>query len=132
MAKSPERARRGAEPRRPLRAWAPGLAVLCLGLVLATVLLWRHRGGSGAAGGPTQHRATLPPPGLEDEKTVFAQYGGSASCRNCHEEEFADWQGSHHGLAERPLAPVQDRKAFDPARSFGLGVGTTRVAWVTN
>src|SRR5437016_3159844 len=36
----------------------------------------------------TPARTPLP----EDERTVFAQYGGSASCRECHQEAF-DLQG---------------------------------------
>ena len=50
-----------------------------------------------------------------------AAYAGSASCRDCHKEAFAEWQNSHHGLAERPLDPSLDRAAFDPPHSFKHG-----------
>jgi predicted CXXCH cytochrome family protein len=55
---------------------------------------------------------------LEDEAKVFAQYGGSASCKDCHEEAYEGWKTSHHALAERPPNPATDRPAFEPARSF--------------
>ena len=130
MAKAPERARRGAEQRRGRRrTWAPGLAVLCLGLAVAAILLARHWPVSFSI---TPNTASAPSVRLEDEKAVFARYGGSPSCQNCHEEEFADWQASHHGLAERKLSADRDRRAFDPPRSFGQGPGSTRVAWLTN
>ena len=44
-------------------------------------------------------------------------YGGSASCRDCHAEEFSAWAGSHHALAERAPAAL-DEAAFVPSRTF--------------
>jgi tetratricopeptide (TPR) repeat protein len=56
--------------------------------------------------------------GLTDQAKTFATYGGSASCRECHEEEYAAWAGSHHGLAERAPSTAMDEAAFVPARTF--------------
>ncbi len=75
---------------------------------------------------------SLPPaffsgPILEDEKTVFAHYAGSETCRDCHAAAFEQWAQSHHGLAERPLRDDLDESAFAPARSFQLGTVTTEV-----
>lgn len=58
---------------------------------------------------------------------VYRAYGGSASCRECHEEAYAAWAGSHHALAERAPQPDQDAAAFVPARTFPHGSQQTRV-----
>ncbi|OYW69660.1 MAG: hypothetical protein B7Z21_00925, partial [Verrucomicrobiales bacterium 32-60-5] len=62
---------------------------------------------------------------MPDEKTAFAQYAGSQSCRECHADQFAKWRGSHHGLAERKPDPKLDDPAFVPTRSFQHGTQTT-------
>ena len=36
----------------------------------------------------------------------------SQSCRECHEEEFKAWTGSHHSLAHRPIDVQADADAF--------------------
>ena len=66
---------------------------------------------------------------LEEERTVFAQYAGSVSCKGCHEEEYAQWQKSNHGMAERLVDTPLDRRAFDPYRSFRHGAQSTEVRW---
>src|SRR5258708_1989221 len=38
---------------------------------------------------------------LEDERSVFRTYAGSAACRDCHKEAYESWAVSNHGLAER-------------------------------
>ncbi len=58
-----------------------------------------------------------------------ALFGGSASCRDCHEEEFNLWASSHHALAERNLNPALDQASFDPPRSFFHGTQTSGVSW---
>ena len=68
-------------------------------------------------------------PLVADEKTVFAQYGGSASCQSCHEEEYNLWKTSHHALAERPVQPGRDRLAFDPSQTFHHGTQSSTVSW---
>ncbi len=66
---------------------------------------------------------------LPEERIVYAQYGGSASCLGCHAEEYTLWQNSHHALAERPVQPSQDRAAFDPSQSFHHGSQTSVASW---
>ena len=80
---------------------------------------------------PARVRSTTTPL-LEDERTVFAQYGGSASCRECHEEAFALWEKSNHGLAERPVQPERDRAGFEPPRAFKHGTQTSAAHWTNN
>jgi predicted CXXCH cytochrome family protein len=65
--------------------------------------------------------------GVEDEQLVFAQYGGSQSCRECHEEAFALWTNSNHALAERHFDLALDRPAFHPPRSFPHGSQSSSV-----
>lgn len=63
-------------------------------------------------------------PASVSEGTVANDYGGSASCRACHLEEYQLWAGSHHGLAQRAPDARLDEDAFDPQRSFQLGKDT--------
>jgi len=75
-------------------------------------------------------RATDTPAGpqhfqLNGQKQTYAEYGGSASCRECHEEAFAAWAGSHHALAERAPSAAKDELAFMPARTFKHGTQQT-------
>lgn len=62
-----------------------------------------------------------------DQVKVYATYGGSASCQECHEEIFDEWKTSNHGLAERQPAAEMDDAAFIPTRSFTLGTQSTAV-----
>ncbi len=55
------------------------------------------------------------------DTAVFAAYGKSPSCQSCHEEEFKNWQGSHHAQAERIVDPTRDQAAFDPAQTIAHG-----------
>ena len=64
-----------------------------------------------------------------DEQKVFAEYGGSESCKDCHAEEYNLWQKSNHGQAERPVQPARDRADFDPAKTFQHGSQTSTASW---
>ena len=55
---------------------------------------------------------------LADESQTSAAYGGSASCRECHREEYELWAKSHHGLAERLPDAKLDDAAFVPTRTL--------------
>ena len=61
----------------------------------------------------------------ENQAKIFAAYGGSASCRECHAEAFAAWAKSNHGLAERAPSAVMDGPAFVPAKNFQHGTQRT-------
>ncbi|MGN6552346.1 MAG: tetratricopeptide repeat protein [Verrucomicrobiota bacterium] len=55
---------------------------------------------------------------LPDQQKTYAEYGGSASCKECHEEAYEAWATSHHGLAERLPEPAREDPAFVPPRTF--------------
>lgn len=55
------------------------------------------------------------------EAEVFATYGKSPTCKSCHEEAFANWEKSHHALAERIVDAKLDAAAFEPARKLQHG-----------
>ena len=63
-------------------------------------------------------------PAPENEKQIYAAYGGSASCRECH-EEYDAWAKSHHALAERLPDPKLDNTAFVPNSTFHHGTQQT-------
>jgi tetratricopeptide (TPR) repeat protein len=55
------------------------------------------------------------------DAAFFATFGKSPSCKSCHEEAYANWEGSHHALAERELNLASDKEAFDPPWRFPHG-----------
>jgi Flp pilus assembly protein TadD len=64
-------------------------------------------------------------PAPETEKQIYVAYAGSASCRECHEEEYAAWAKSHHALAERLPDAKLDTPAFVPASTLHHGTQQT-------
>ena len=59
-----------------------------------------------------------PAPVIPPEDEVHAQYAGSESCKKCHEQAYAAWKDSHHGMAERNYQPELDEKAFKPRKKL--------------
>jgi predicted CXXCH cytochrome family protein len=55
----------------------------------------------------------------ENPAKVLAGYAGSASCRECHRQEYEEWATSHHGLAEQLADSNTCMAAFAAARIFG-------------
>jgi len=49
------------------------------------------------------------------------QYAGSAVCESCHEDEYRQWQSSHHKLAERKPNASRDQAAFAVGRAVLSG-----------
>jgi tetratricopeptide (TPR) repeat protein len=101
------------------------LVGLAASAVLAGVLTWRFVRSSKWA----YEDEPVPPKPVayvkESDSAVFAQYAGSASCRDCHEQAYKLWALSHHGLAERPIDSTLDREAFDPPHKFQHGSQTS-------
>jgi len=92
---------------------APTLAQGWVVLALVTAV-WLDTGAS------RLHAEAVGSNGLRTVTTaeVYAQYGGSASCRECHEEAYAAWKKSNHGLAERLPLPDFENAAFMPPQTF--------------
>lgn len=100
-------------------------------LVLAGLMAWAFWPQKKYTPVPVPPRISLAkaePFVMPDEKVVFAQYGGSESCRECHADQFAKWKDSHHGLAERLPDAKLDDAAFVPAKTFSHGSQTTTAA----
>jgi tetratricopeptide (TPR) repeat protein len=79
----------------------------------------------GRRGGPPP--PVLAPLAIADDRTVFAAYAGSASCKTCHETAYNRWVGSNHALAQRLFDPAVDRVAFDPPRTVRHGTQVTEI-----
>ncbi|MCE9519658.1 MAG: tetratricopeptide repeat protein [Verrucomicrobia bacterium] len=98
----------------------PALLIAAVILIAGGALWWLAQRNT-----PSATMSSANPAGtkfaLENEATAYAQYGGSASCRDCHAKEFAAWSASNHGLAERALNPALDQAAFDPPREIVHG-----------
>ncbi len=62
---------------------------------------------------------------IESEKSAFASYAGSASCRECHLKEYDLWRPANHGMAERLPTALLDQSAFDPPRLISHGTTTS-------
>ena len=63
----------------------------------------------------------------EDQAEAFAEYAGSESCRECHQEAYDSWLGSDHQLAERLPTPELDAGAFEPAREYKHASQTSKI-----
>ncbi len=114
-----------ASGRAQVGTWALAAAGLA---VLAAAGFWaakKQRAWTPSISPPALSARTGAKPGREQ----FIGYGGSASCRECHAEEYLLWQGSHHALAERPIQPGPDRAAFVPARALRHGAQVSEVCW---
>ncbi|MBN2507867.1 MAG: tetratricopeptide repeat protein [Verrucomicrobia bacterium] len=109
---------------KPSRNAADGYRIFFFVVVMVFVILnawlWRLASRRDAA-------KAMPPPTAaapydpEADATVLARYGGSRSCQECHETEYALWQTSHHALAERALDPAREKPAFEPPQVFQHG-----------
>ena len=106
------------------RAWG---VLLLVAVVAGFGWFWLSREGGHPAAGEVE--PVRPVFSLPDEKQVYATYGGSASCRECHEEAFDGWSKSNHGLAERAVSAGMDQGSFDPGREFRHGTQGTSVGW---
>lgn len=108
--------------------WAAGLALV------AVPVIWLLRpqktytavpvAASSTSASPPAVKA-LEPYVMADEKTAYAAYAGSQSCRECHATEYDKWRNSHHGLAERKPEDKLDLAGFQPPQTFQHGTQTT-------
>jgi tetratricopeptide (TPR) repeat protein len=129
--------RHGKHPRRAAPAPTAGarrllavfvlLGVLALGAFFA---LKRGRHAESAAGG--DFAAPAAANRAREDEQLFAQYGGSGTCKECHEEEYQSWLNSNHGQAERPVDPDRDRPAFQPPRTLGQDPQRTGLWWTNS
>ncbi len=104
--------------------WWAVVAVLLGGVIIyALSHNSKNRSESHAPASPSSTPVSV----IEDQQKVFAQYAGSKSCKKCHEEAYAQWEKSNHGLAERLPVVEMDRTAFDPSRSFKHATQQTSV-----
>jgi predicted CXXCH cytochrome family protein len=95
---------------------------LVLAAVISAAVLATRKSPPAPVSGPV-HK---PAPAEPDERSVFATYGGSASCKSCHEQEYRLWQTSHHALAERLINTNEDAAAFTPARTIRHATQTSQ------
>ncbi|NLE60779.1 MAG: ammonia-forming cytochrome c nitrite reductase subunit c552 [Planctomycetes bacterium] len=65
---------------------------------------------SAPAGAPASQPASAP--------AAASAWGGSESCKRCHEEAYAEWKTSHHANALRDIVPELDHQAFSPRREI--------------
>ena len=98
--------------------------MLLAALAISVLMLVKRNRPSGKASNSTDSsRLAI----LSDQQSVFGEYAGTASCEDCHEQEFGDWQASDHALAERPLKAELDLPAFEPGRMLRHGTQQTSV-----
>lgn len=114
----------------PQRPWGVIIVLTLAAILVLVIVMAKSKKSSVASPVAFSSTAVTPAVGpirLEDEKTVYAQYAGSSSCKECHVWEYETWKKSHHGLAERPVNLALDKEAFDPARTFKHGTQTSEV-----
>jgi tetratricopeptide (TPR) repeat protein len=111
---------------RGMRAW---VMVGVMGALVIGAGAWLMRPQAKHMVVPLEMAAVVEPKAFEmvPEAVVHAQYGGSESCKSCHEAEYTKWKTSNHGMAERkPNAEMED-PGFVPERSFKHGTQTTEL-----
>ena len=86
-----------------------GTAAVAAAAVIAAIFFFSRR--SAPTTGESSRDSFHAAPEASDA-SVFAGYGGSESCKSCHETEYNLWRNSHHGLAERPINSALDLAAF--------------------
>ena len=91
--------------------WAAGAVVLLVGAC---------RKSDGANDAEAVLARVLPLPSAAKSQT-------SATCRDCHAEQFAGWHGTDHAMANQTLADAEVAAAFDPAREVENGGSSFRV-----
>lgn len=64
-------------------------------------------------------------PVVKPDSEVHPNYGGSASCIDCHSVKYKAWETSNHALAERLPNLELDLEAFEPKREFAYGTLTS-------
>ena len=105
-------------PGAPVPAGSNFALYLVGGIALLSVLgvaFWLFWPRSLPSPTPTARIVTKATPFvMEDQAQTYAQYAGSASCKDCHADAYAKWAVSNHGMAERPLRPDLDLAAFQP------------------
>jgi len=83
---------------------------------------------------PPPVKTEAPPPSIGASKmpeTMFPErlkLIGPQACAQCHPDAVADWEGTHHQLANRPIDPALDNAAFVPARTLTDGGVTTKLS----
>ncbi|MCB1224577.1 MAG: tetratricopeptide repeat protein [Verrucomicrobiales bacterium] len=120
----------------------PMLAGLALGgglLALVAGIVWvlwprpDHQVVDASVAARVERDREAPPPFvMPDEAATFATYAGSATCQECHAEEFAKWQTSHHALAERQPTSAMEDAAFVPSQTFTHGSQSTEARRAAN
>lgn len=106
------------------------LLLLLLAVLLPILIRFRSAPPPSQPVSVSTSSSTAPTPNSPEAESnaVFSAYAGSASCRDCHQEEFELWQKSNHGLAERPVSLARDGAAFKPARTVLTGVNQATVS----
>jgi tetratricopeptide (TPR) repeat protein len=84
---------------RPYLVWA----AISIVLALASLSIWVPDRN------PTTHT----------NAEAFSDYAGSASCRECHREEYDQWANSNHGLAEQWANSNTCQAAFAAGKNVG-------------
>ncbi len=92
--------------------WVRGSLVLVAVLLLAVPLIWsllrEVEPEVRPSGWTYPGRGQLP---QSYQVEAFAEFG-PRSCAECHPNEYADWRGSHHDLANRRIVAREDMLAF--------------------
>lgn len=118
MGKKKQRSKTSQEPEKPTRStprWVFALVFL-IAVAIGTALLKRSTLTPSQALTPSNVGYQLAP-----EAAVFAEYAGSESCRECHQEAFDLWLPSNHRLAERGPGNELESPAFTDQPAFEHG-----------
>src|SRR2546430_778168 len=102
---------RQRQQKRPARKYGVYWTLGAIALASLTLLALRYKQ---LPSSPVFGQKQTPPKTKQSDASMFAAYGGSLSCKSCHQQEFRAWESSHHALAERPIHLAQEAAALEP------------------
>jgi tetratricopeptide (TPR) repeat protein len=115
-----------AAPRKAKGSKRFVYAAALAGAAVVAAILFYFRKPAPAPSSPAGVASFHAAPEVADA-SVFAGYGGSESCKPCHEAQYQLWKGSHHQMAERLIDRILDAAAFTKQPKIVHGSQTSEV-----
>src|SRR5262245_27305648 len=121
-ASRPSRAARKSRPLPPIRSRRRAFSFVSMAILAAATLVaarWLYPASNPAV---TTHAAASGAGDRQAGASVPPAFVKSATCAQCHAEQYQQWAGSHHELAMQPATSETVRANFNDVRVSHRGV----------